>query len=199
MRISEQQIAIYRAGRGRCEGLPPGRCPVEMRELESVMILRGANLPLSKRLKDSEVIGAMGIMLWQPRLGQGGFLLSETRRDARLDASHVTPASLTVPSAPAPPSTQPASSKQVKMAAPGGHSEKLHRKPGRHCPLSWSEDVFCAHFICLITKRNPKKYRDDRKLLGKQNGNEIHQRNLSKNPLTTLSWQLFQHLQVSEL
>lgn len=62
----------------------------------------------------------MGIKIWQPRLGQGGFLLSETRRDARLIASHVTPASLTVPSAPAPPSTQPASSKQVKMAAPGG-------------------------------------------------------------------------------
>eukprot|EP00064_Thunnus_orientalis_P000617 superscaffoldBa00000033_g618 len=63
-------------------------------------------------------IGVMGIKIWQPRLGQGGFLLSETRRDTRLNASHVTPASLTVPSALAPPSAQPASSKQVKMAAP---------------------------------------------------------------------------------
>lgn len=70
----------------------------------------------------------MGIKIWQPRLGQGGFLLSETRRDARLIASHVTPASLTVPSAPAPPSTQPASSKQVKMAAPGGCVWQLRQR-----------------------------------------------------------------------
>lgn len=62
----------------------------------------------------------MGIKIWQTQLGQGGFLLSETNRDARLNANHITPASLTVPSAPALPSTQPASSKQVKMAAPGG-------------------------------------------------------------------------------
>lgn len=62
----------------------------------------------------------MGIKIWQPQLGQGGFLLSETYRDTRLDASHVTPASLTAPSAPAPPSAQQGSSKQVKMAAPGG-------------------------------------------------------------------------------
>lgn len=62
----------------------------------------------------------MGIKILAARLGQGGFLLSETHRDARLNASHITPASLTAPSAPAPPSAQPASSKQVKMAAPGG-------------------------------------------------------------------------------
>lgn len=70
----------------------------------------------------------MGIKIWQPRLGQGGFLLSETHRDARLNASHVTPASLTVPSAPAPPSTQPVSSKQVKMAAPGGCAWQLQQR-----------------------------------------------------------------------
>lgn len=65
--------------------------------------------------------GVIRIKLWQPQLGQDGFPLSwvSHRRPSRCQP-RPPPASLTAPSAPAPPSTHPASSKQVKMAAPGG-------------------------------------------------------------------------------
>ncbi|KAI9542114.1 hypothetical protein NQZ68_023697 [Dissostichus eleginoides] len=52
----------------------------------------------------------MGIKIWPPCLGGGGFLLPETRHHCQFN---------TICSS-SPPPTQPASSKQVKMAAPGG-------------------------------------------------------------------------------
>lgn len=61
--------------------------------------------------------GVMGIKIWQPWLGQGGFPLYEICKEMLLDASNVPPTSLTAPSGPRS-SFRPAS--LIKTSQDGG-------------------------------------------------------------------------------